>query len=272
MLLAVATVKESIDAANKALSTYDEFVVRVVPAKELKESLDELDKYRNDFSKDIALLFTEVRTRMMDGLDTYFYASQHIYEWASSTATQLKLYVKLFNGHDIMESESQQKLLIEMLGGAAEQLRAAQTNLDKSVSSFYAVAEKLTALRNRFGPHFYERNKDFQSEMGVEPVFLLEWADTDHVRNLMNKMGEIMKICDNLFEKSNAATFGMIYAEKLLLKSIKLISNLKTMNQQRASLANLEMSDRNMLVKLAQDLITKCEEYRTEHSQKSNLR
>lgn len=268
MLLAIELEAQVILATTKALTIYDEFVERDIPWKELQNLLDELDKYRNDFSFEIASLIAGIRAHTVDGIDGYFYASQSMYEWLSSAELHMKLYVALFNDYNAEKAQKQKKFLLEVLDSGAKEIDVTVKHLDKSSKSFYEAGNNLTALRKRFGPQFYQENKEFQSQLDTnqDQLFLLDWVDDD-VRSLMNKMAEIMRICNNLEEKLIQASFNIIYAEKVLLKQMQLISNLKRSYQDAALLDN--MSDRDRTIKLAQLLVVKSEEFRKKHKNKT---
>lgn len=75
------TIKESIKTADKALDVYNKVMDRLIPWKEFNETLAELDKFRKDYSIESALLISEIKTFMMDGMDAYFGSSQDVYEW-----------------------------------------------------------------------------------------------------------------------------------------------------------------------------------------------
>lgn len=263
----MGTIKESIEAANDGLFIYDAFIENSIPWNEFKESLVELDNYRDDFSTEIGLLIVEIKTHLMNGIDAYFYASQDIYEWVRLTAAYLKLYIELFNRHDAKKADAQKQLLIEMLDSGVAQMRTAKTKLGNSSFSLNSTGESLTSLQSRFGPQFYKRSEDFQEQI-KEPPFLLEWADNEYFRNRLDKMAAVMKICDDLYKKIKQAIRNIGHAKSLLQEQIRYISHFKNETEQVVQFVNLDEISvpRDTVIQSTQQLIARCEKYRKKHT------
>lgn len=256
--LVMATIKEGIEGTNEALNMYDKLIERVVPWKEFKESLAELDKYRNDFSAENALLIGDVKTHMMNGIDAYFYASQNTFEWASFSVSHLKLFIDLFNGHDAKKFETQKRLIIELLDNGVAQMGAAHAELGNAVFSFSSAIGKLTALR-----------KDFRRKI-KKLIFGLEDGNSVKTSKLLSKMSAILKFYDDLKRKVKHATENIIDATEILQTEIQHIYNLETQTEQEVWFVNLdEVSElRDMIIQSTQHLIADCEQYQKKHNSK----
>lgn len=260
MDILVATVEEDIDAATEALRIYDKLVERDIPWKELKESLVELEKYRKDFSSENALFIGEIKTYMMDGIDAHFQASQYIYEWLSLVVSHLKLYIALFNGHDARKAVTQKRLLIDMLDSGLTQVRAAQSKLGNSSSSFNSAGERLIELRS----------EDWQKKEKL--VSTLKWSNEKYVHSVLGEMSVITNFFDKLDKNIKKATQNMVDAKKELREKIQSISDLIEQTQEALPFVSLaeRLDLRDMIIQSAQNLIEKCEEYQVRHTEKTH--
>lgn len=250
-------------------------------------SLD-LDKFRKDYSIESGALLAEIKIHMMNGINEYFAASQTIYEWASLTASQLKLYVKLFASQGARRAMAQKQILLKILEDGVAKMTAAQEELGKSSSSFNFVSGELSLLRNRFGHEFDEKSEYFQAKIrkirigsyigsaifGIPGViFGPKLVNKYYIRKLKKKMNVIETFYDDLDEKVVQATQN-IEDTKIILKSeVQKISDLKGQTQRTEFFVNLEgVPDlRETIIASANDLIHRCEDYQTRHINKNNL-
>lgn len=291
--IVLKTIKESIKTADEALTLYDKLMDRLIPWKEFNEILAELNKFRKDYSVESALLISEIKTFMMDGMDAYFSASQDVYEWASVVIPKLNLYIKLFNNYDKRRAEAQKRILIEILGGGIAKMTDAQTQLRTSFESFNSAFGKLSILRGRFETEFDEKSEFVDSKLslirtftgigktagpffgifGIPISFASGKIEEEFVPLFLKKMESIKKFYDKLQEKVQQS-FDNIHKTKTTLSTeIAHIGDLKIKTQQTETFVNLddEPEIRDVAIEYAQALIEKCEAYRKRHVHKTDL-
>lgn len=266
--IAQATVTESIQAINNALNSFHHFMGYIIPRKEIKRLIFDLDKYRDRFSIEIASLIADTRVHATNGIDSFLYASQKINELVSLIESHLKLYVKLFDGGDGRKAATQKQLLIEILDNGVEQLTAAQVNLgDSSLSFDFAVVSLRELRKYRFGSEYDDMVENFESRMAEFPTKLRS-TDKQTIRSLLDRMSAIMDICTNLWNKVAQSSQNIAYAKGVFRKEIQSFTDMKIEMHRMMTFDNLEpMSDfRAVTIQSAQNVIAKCEDYRNKHA------
>lgn len=287
--IAMETVIESIEVAKEALVFYDRLVEQVIPWKDFNNTLFELDRFQKDYSTESALLISEIKTIMMNGMDEYFAASQDVYEFAGTIATHLKLYIKLFNGHNARQAYAQKNLLLEIFDTGLEKLKSAQERLGKSSESFNIVFGQLSTLRKRFEDEFDLHSKFFKAKMkvikkvsrlfglsifGLAGYFLgAEFGDQKYVRKLKQELRKIEMFYYYLHLKIADAFTNIDGTKKILQTEIHHISDLKVQIEETQTFVDLDYVPdlRDKAISAAQILITKCMEYRKRHIEKTEL-
>lgn len=228
---ALDVAKGDIDGAAEMLSLYDKLMENVIPWKEFNETLVVLDQFRKEFSIESAALLVEIKVHMMNGINEYFAASQTIYEWASVTASQLKLYIKLFGSDGARRPMAQKQILMKMLEDGISKMTTAQEELGKSSSSFNTVSGELFLLRSRFGHEFDEKSEYFQAKkrkirigsyvggavFGIPGVIVsTKLVNRFIIRKMKKKMRKIQAFYDNLDEKVAQASINIDDTKKVL--------------------------------------------------------
>lgn len=285
-------IKESTKSAIAALDLYDSVLDRIIPWAEFNATLVELDRFRNDYSLQSALLISEIRTLMLHGMDAYYSASQNVYEWAGLAANYLALYIKLFDHYSMEGAESQKQLLIDMLSDGVEKMSAAQDELARSSLSFNDIFGKLTVLLVRFEREFDEKSVFFQSKVnklrtiskgakiigaipglfGLTARHFRAYLERNYTEVLVAKLESITQFYDDLKEKVRQA-FRDIYTTKSILnEEIERIGELKIQTQQTQTFIGLDglAEIRDIAIEHAQRLIEKCEDYRQSHINETN--
>lgn len=277
--LVMHTVKRGIETANEALNLFEKLVEQVLPVKEFSESLNELDKFQNEYSTESAVLISEIKAHIFDGMNGYLLASQMIYEWTGIATMHLNLYASLFNGYDARRAEAQKQLLIRMLDSGVVKMNEAQDQLGNSSMCFNSAAGRLTVLRKRFEFEFDEKSDYFQKKiqkirikssiagvalgwMGM--IFVPKWSKKKFINKLMDKLNELKKFYDNLNDKVQDAMRNIVTAKVILKKEVNYISDLKVQTQQTITFVQLDdVPDlRDTVIESIRNLTTKCEEYR----------
>lgn len=287
--IAMETVIEGIEVAEEALLFYDKLVEQVIPWKSFNSTLFELDRFQKDYSTESALLISEIKTIMMDGMDQYFAASQDVYEFAGTIATHLKLYIKLFNGHNARQADAQKNLLLKIFDSGLKKLKSAQEQLGKSSESFNFVFGQLSILRKRFEDEFDVHSKFFQTKMkvykkgsrffglsifGLAGYFLgAEFGNQKYVVKLQQELRRIEMFYYYLHLKIAEAFTNIEDTKKVLQSEIQNISDLKVQIEETQTFVDLDYVPdlRDMAISAAQNLIIKCTEYRERHIEKTEL-
>lgn len=284
--LTLETVRDGIEEAKGALVLYDQLVEQVIPWKEFNDTLIGLDKFRESYTTESALLISEIKTLMTDGINAYFSASQSIYEWAGIAASHLHLYIKLFSGHDARRAAAQKHLLVKLLESGIEKMTAAQVQLGKSSESFNAVFGQLSTLRKRFEDEFNVESEFFQEKIesvrqgshflgssffGLSGYFLgEEIGEKRYVYRLKRELEMVERFYFNLHVKIEHAFNNIDNTKKLLGREIQYITDLKIQIGNTNDFVNLDQVPdlRKTVIESAKDLIAKCEEYRKRHIDK----
>lgn len=282
------TVIEGIEVAEEALVFYDKLVEQIIPWKDFNNTLVELDRFHQDYSTESALLISEIKTFMLDGMDAYFAASQDVYEFAGTIATHLELYIKLFNGHNARKAGAQKNLLLEIFDSGLKKLKSAQEQLGKSSESFNSVFGQLSTLRKRFEDEFDMHSEYFQIKMkiykkgshffgslfGISGYFLgAEIGNQRYVRKLQQELERIKMFYYYLHVKIPQAFNNIDDTKKIIRNEIHHISELKVQIEETQTFVILDyMADvRDEAINAAQNLITKCMAYRKRHIEKTEL-
>lgn len=287
--IAMETMIEGIGVAGEALVFYDKLVENIIPWTDLNNTLQQLDRFQEDYSTGSALLISEIKTLMMNGIDAYFSASQDVYELAGTIATHLELYIKLFNGHDARQAEAQKNLLIKIFDSGLKKLKSAQEQLGESSASFNAVFGQLSTLRKRFEDEFDAQSEFFQTKMkvidkgsrllglsifGLSGFFLgAEFGYQKYVRELQQELERIKRFYYFLQVKIAQASNNIDDTKKVLRTEIQHISDLKVQILQTQTFVDLDYVPdlRDKAINTAQNLIAKCMGYRKRHIEKNEL-
>lgn len=279
---AMETVIAGIEVAEQALVFYDQFVEQVIPWKDFSETFWKLDKFKNDYSAESAALIGEIKTFMMNGMDAYFAASQDVYEFAGTLTTHLKLYIKLFDGHNARKADAQKNLMLELFDSGLKKLKSAQEQLGDSSQSFNTVFGQLSTLRKRFEDEFDMKSEFFKIKMkyykkgarffgslfGLSGYFLgVEIGNRKYVHKLQRELHKIKMFYYYLHVQMAAAFNNIDDTKRTLLKEIQHISDLKIQIDQTQTLVDLDyVADlREQAIDAANHLITKCMAYRKRH-------
>lgn len=281
--LAIETAQEAIKTVDSALDLYNKVLDQVIPWKVFREALEDLEKFRKDYSAESATLLGEIKTALLNAMDAYFWASQSIYEWCGLVVPLLTTYIQLFNGINPVKSAAQKILLLKVLDDAMAKMNKSQGELANSATSLNDAAGKLTALNTRFANEFDEKSAFFQSKVdGIRitgasfgGLFGINIAADNLEEKLLPELKErlnsIKQFYGHLEDKVSKA-FADIDGTKLKLKDeIRMIGDLKTQTEETRPYVDLDNVEalRDTIIESTNNLITKCNEYRERHSNDS---
>lgn len=88
--------KNTFSAIAVALNFFDK-ISKEVPWRTVKEKLDHLESYHNDYSKEAAGIIAEIKKHMTAGIAAYKKSLEQINQWCDDTKKSLESYIKLFH-------------------------------------------------------------------------------------------------------------------------------------------------------------------------------
>lgn len=276
--------KAGLDAIDKALNLYNKILDRIVPWKDFQESVDNLDKFRRDYSTEASQIIGDLKTKMMDGMDQYFMSTQSIYEWCGLALRLLKTYKKIMVG-EMNESKFkiQRKLLVQLLSVGVEKMEKAQNELEASSTSFNDSAGKLDALNRRLKTDFDEKSEYFETQksrirktayMGAAPFGLFGLAiaagvtEGKIIPELIKKMESIKQWYEGLTVTIKNSLVNIDDVKVKFQTEIRDIGNLKTNTEATQIYVEAEGGDGAMMEIIKEsvdELIKNCNEYRMKH-------
>lgn len=275
--------KEGIDTLDKGIDLYNKILDKVVPWSELNQTITKLDKYRSDYSKEAAALIGEIKTKMMDGMDAYFRATQSVYEWCGLAVRLLTTYTTLFKGQmNQGKFNAQRTLLLKVLDDGIKKMTDGQKQLGDSSSSFNVAAGKLTSLNHRLATDFSQNSEYFQSQISriravayasAAPFTLLGLSiaagvvEGKLIPELKAKMASIEKWYKDVTAEVEKSFKNIDDTKAKLKEEIRHIGDLKVQTETTKTYIELddtpEMKE-EVLTSVA-DLIKKCKEYQNRH-------
>lgn len=227
--LVAAVTDDAIDTVLKTLSAYDQLIEHDVPWKMFKESLIQMEAH-NDLSTKNAFLIADIKTEMMNAIDTHFRASETIYEWTIVIVSQLQMYFRLFVDYDDQKAMTQKQLLNNILDSGI--VNATLAKLDRITASFGLARKQLTTLRK--GNH----------------------------RDDLSRLGQ------SLYENIKNAAQHIIYAKQILLKYAQEMADAKETYQETARFVNLNkrIDLLRTISRGAHSLVVKCKAYQKRYT------
>lgn len=260
--LSVANVKESIEVIDQAISLYDKYIEREISWKGLGHSLDEMDKFRKDIFSNSETSIQEIKMNVTNAIDAHFLATQNVYEWAQSTASSLKLFIRLYENHDTKKANTQKQLILQLLESGVVQLRAGKPYFKTILSSFNAAADSFTVLRQEFAEKFAEHSKNFY-KIVIRSRYGNSNNDDIH---LLDDFRAILKFYGDLEIVILQAIANVVHTYDALLVKAYDISELKNEYALRIVVLDESSTERQMIIKSAQALIAKCDEFQRTHN------
>lgn len=276
----INTFKEGIGAAHEFLDLYDRLLDRVVPYKEFEATVKDLDKFREDYSKESADLLGKIKTFMLDGMDAYHRSVQIVYEWTGLAGPLLKTYIKLFERNDEDKANAQKQILLKVLDDGIKSMKQAQIDLDKSSSRFNDAAGELTSLNIRLAGEFDSKSSYFDSKvtkmrimgyggglilgpfgLGIAYIVL----EKNIIPDLTKTFEGIKKFYEDMTTKVSEAFTGIDTTKDKLTQEIRVVGNLKVQTQETQTMVFHNIADKEDIIESANELIIKCKEYRDRH-------
>lgn len=251
-----------------------------MPWKEFEATIGELDRFRNDYSKESADILGHIKTFMLDGMDAYFRSTQSVYEWSSLAEKLLERYIRLFEQNDEAKSTAQKVILLKVFDEGIDKMKVAQKELDNSSAAFNKAAGNLTSLRHRLTNEF-DSKSDYYAEKvsllrlkgyGGAAVFgltglAIAWLTLEKniIPELDEKLASIKKFYDEMEAKVSKAFVDIDTTKMRLKDEIRVIGELKTQTDETKTYVILDAELQSIATDSAKELIEKCRQYRERH-------
>lgn len=150
---AVESDKEVFDIINKAIDLYD----RLELWSQIDGTIATLDRYRADFSMESAGLIEVIKTRTLNGKDTYFRSTKTISEWCNLIIQELSKFISE------AEPADRRKILLTVLDNGINKMNEAQEALGESSTNFNEASGTLSSLNDRLNNEFSLESSYFQN-------------------------------------------------------------------------------------------------------------
>lgn len=274
---------KGIEALDKGLDLYDKRLDKVVPWNVFQETLTKLDEYRKDYSKEAANLIGDLKTKMKNGMDTYFMASQNVYEWCSLAVPVLGNYKNLLKGKvDNAKFTALRALILSLLNSGIDKMGKAQEKLDASSTSFNEAAGKLTSLSIRLEADFSEKSEYYKTKIseirktayqGGASFFLFGIlisagvAEGKLIPDVKKKMQNLESYYKDLSKSVAKSTSEIDSAKQKIREEIRAIGNMKSKTEETKIYVESDNDGalQQIIVGAIDSLVGKCKGYIARH-------
>lgn len=275
--------KEGIETMDEALEIYHKNLDKVVPWSELEKTIEKLDEFRKDYSTEASKLIGEIKTKMMNGMDSYFGATQSVYEWCTYSIGVLGVYKKMYIGKmNQSKFNVQRELLLKVLQAGIDQMEEGKDSLMKCSGEFNNSAGDLTSLNHRLESDFQEKSEYFQRQLfrirltaygSAAPFGLLGLAIAAGVTQgkiipeLKKKMESLQKFYKASTDLVTNAFKDIDETKKKLEDEIKVMGDLKSKTKETKTYVEMDNEEamKEFIVEAVDELIKHCKEYRERH-------
>ena len=288
---AANTAKTAISTAKDALDLYNKVLDQLIPWGTFEETIKELTRYQDEYSKESSKLVGEVKTLLMTSQDKYFESTQSIYEWCGVSVQLLKAYLTLFEKFDERKAEAQKAILLKVLGDGIKKMEDSQKALAGSSTSFNEAAGKLLSLNSQLASDFSEKSDYYNNQVdklrkqayggaaagvvGGPFGLIISYSiaagvlEGKLIPELKNKLASVKSFFESLQEKVTTASGDIDKTKAELKAEISVIGDMKT--QTEATKLYVEYDDMMLtfLKEAAGELIIQCNDYQKRHGKKN---
>lgn len=280
----LAIAKDGIDTLDRGLELYNKHLDKIIPWAELNKTLDKLNEFRSDYSEQAAALISEIQTKMYDGMDAYFRATQNIFQWCGLVLDLLEDYTPLLEGEmNQALYDNQRDIILQALDDGIDRMEKGKEELATSSSSFNVAAGKLTQLNRRLSDDFNENSEYYQAQKahirtvgyGAAAPFLIFGITIAAgviegvlIPELNAKMEAIEEWYEDLRKEVSLSQMNIMITKDNLNREITHIGELQNKAVTARVFIRTTYTDKikAKLVKSVNNLIAKCNEYRDRHS------
>lgn len=272
------------EALENSLNLFHKRLDNEVPWKIFQDTLAQLDVFRRDYSIEAGNMIGDLKTKMYNGIDTYFMASQYIYEWCSLAIVRLPNYKALLKGKmDETKFQKQRSLMLLLLNDGIDKMKNAQKKLYESSSSFNEAAGKLVSLNYRLDSDFSEKSEYYQKKIyeirkaahttGMSlTVFGIPVVggktEKEIIPKIKQKMKELGLFYKDLEKSINKASADIDSTKAKMQEEIEAIGEVKVKAEETKIYVESDVGDGSILqiISVAIDeLVANCNAYRQRH-------
>lgn len=250
------------------MSFYDEVLDRTIPWESLNEKLAELNKFGTDFSAETVSSIVEVKTLMTNGIDEYHKASENVHEWAGLVTPLLNAYIGLFHINTDENTEAQNYILLQIIDDCISRFTVSQEHLHKGSHSFNEASSKLTTLRVRIANELKDKSTFIQAKIKkIKEIFgMSATAEKAELR------AKLESFYNDLKQKLDQASKEIDKTGKMLDDKIHHFEDVKVETQRKNEFTYRidEEIIQDAVIQAAQELISKCDQYRRKHIEHHN--
>lgn len=268
---------------DKGLSLFDKRLDKDVPWNIFKDTLKKLDVFRQDYSTEAASLISDLKVKMYDGIDTYFMASENIYEWCGVAIPRLTKYKSLWQGKmDEAKFKTQKSLLLNLLTDGIERMGKAQEKLDASSSSFNVAAGKLLSLSIRLEADFSEKSEYYQTKIleirkaaGIKGIsitlfgltILAGTSEKKYIPEIKEKMKSLTIYYKDLQKTIAKASSDIDSTKTKMRDEIRVIGQMKSKAEETKIYVegDIDGALQKIIGAAVDSLIANCNSYRNRH-------
>jgi hemolysin E len=285
----VSLIKDGIDTANQALDLYNRAIDQLIPWKTYEETIKEIDRYKDEYSKSASEMVGNVKTLLMDAQDRYYSSTQEIYQWCGLARNLLPIYISALD--DPAKLEAQRVIILKVLDEGITKMGSAIVRLEQCSSSFNEAAGGLTRLDAQLGNDFSEKSSYYEQQVdklrkqayggaaagiALGPFgLIISYSIAAGVLEgkLIPELKKKLKSVEDFFKKTRALveeSTTQITSTKSTLKSeVEKIGGLKTDIETVKTLVPLDTVLKDEVKEATRKLMQSCESYQKSHGSKS---
>lgn len=256
---------------------------QIVPWKSFKQAAADMDTSDGVYSNESAVLLGDIRTQLLNVIDTYHSATQNIYEWCDVSKPLLEAYTRLFIADGTTMQTMQNNFLVQLLEEQKQRIENGQIQLGDCVEYLQKTSQHLTALNFHLNKDLDENGEFFQRKLKVilltsqaTSTKSCQWTmccgngstDTDsaeekHIRELKEKLNAVRVFYVNLKVQVDLACVDLKHVKE------KLNDKMHEIDKQKARLGEIkayavvgdiaELQD--SVIESVNRLIANCDEY-----------
>lgn len=204
------------------------------------------------------------RRSIMNGIDAYFRAKLHISEWISLSVPLLKVHIKLITDYSPAKDKAERGICQKMLSDGIEKMKSAQMDAAKMIENFNSANETLSALFQQFERDFNEKSEFFKLKLPKTTKDRKKAVD-----DLKLQLATVTNFYITLRDSFNVAVYDtkeFVDYLNMFIHQFNRHSSVQSTKEESGmpnyfqTIAN-DTELRDAVVKSAEDLIAKCEEY-----------
>lgn len=247
---AIQVANNGLCAMNKVIGLTTTLVAETIPWKELKETVQELNKNQDQYSTEAEALVRKIAQALLDSRDQYVTSVNTVDGWCISATNTIPVLLGLFaNITDKDAAKAQVEIFVKLLNSGEEAISKALGEMNASNESFKTMAAKIEELQpqleadsNEASAFFKKAVADVRTKayagaysgvifgligLAVSYAIAAGIVEGELVPNLKRAFKETQAAFDKLKKDLEKSEDSIQAAKELIKKEIK---DLKTMN------------------------------------------